>query len=355
VVLRLRILHGDLNVGSCCCTHRYRPAAFFGGMKAWRYFYDRAHQLGLEVGHWIAGHMSYHAPILREHPEWALKGFTSLTFAGGYPNFELASLNMNTGVRQWILDDLRRWKEEGGLDYVWFDSVGNLDLLPVDYAREMESNAFGVGRFIAGLQKLGLANVAVEGVSPLGMSGASIMDIHPDKDGGVQWIAGQNCWDWYEGNEDMLVGQQPRCGVRPDRTEESVRTRFFRAMANRCVLGLSAYLGPFRPERKWHNRYLDSYFAVEADLVKRRILPDKRGVLWMNGRTRVLFAFKDFELNLGSGVSVEAVQDGVGVPRAVSGRLSAEAWGVYRWQETDDDAPRATGFVCPPGSAPCRR
>jgi hypothetical protein len=328
-------IHGDLNVGSCCCTHRFLPAEFWGGMKAWKYFYDKAHALGMEAGIWIAPHLAYHAPILTEHPDWALRGLNTLTYAGGYPNFELASLNMNTGVRQWILDDLRRWKTEGGLDYVWIDSLGNLGLLPTDYTREMEPNGFAIGEWIAGIQAAGIESITVEGVSPFGAAACSIMDVDIKTTGGVQGIAGQNCWEWYQDNEDMLYGQQPRAWLHRDRTEEDARQRLFRCLANRCVPEMTRYTSPGAnaPLVPWYKGYLDQYFAVEMDLVKRQILPDKQGVLWRHGRNRVLFAFRDFTHPLPAGSKVESPAGAGVVPISSKGRLAARAWQVYRWQE----------------------
>lgn len=328
-------IHGDLNVGSCCCTHRFQPAAFWGGMKAWKYFYDKAHALGMEAGIWLAPHLAYHAPILQEHPDWALRGFNTLTYAGGYPNFELASLNMNTGVRQWILDDLRRWKEEGGLDYVWIDSFGNLGLLPTDCSRAMEPNAFAIGEWIAGIQAAGIPNIAIEGMSPFGASAASIMDVDPATTGGVQGIAGQNCWAWYEGNEDMLCDQQPRAWLHRDRTEEHARQRLFRCLANRCIPEMTRYTPPTAeaPVVAWYKSYLDTYLAVEPLLVKRRLLPDRLGVLWQSGANRVLFAFRDFTQKVPRGCHVACQAGDEAVPVTVRGTFATKAWQVYRWTE----------------------
>lgn len=325
-------IHGDLNVGSCCCTHRFRPAEFWGGMKAWRYFADKAHALGMEAGIWLAPHMAHHAPIFQEHPDWVLRGFNTLTYAGGYPNFELASLNMNTGVRQWILDDLKRWKEEGGLDYVWIDSLGNLGFLPLDYTRGMEPNAFAIAEFIADLQKIGIGNIALEGMGPFGVSAAGIMDVDPKTTGGVQGIAGQNCWEWYEGNEDMLCDQQPRAWIHRDRTEDNVRQRLFRCLANRCVPEMARYVQVGGSGVAWFKTAIDTYLNVESDLVKRRLLPDQQGVLWTNGTTQVLFAFKDFAFRLPGSGRVELVEAASRTPVASGSKLGAKAGSVYRVQ-----------------------
>ena len=323
-------IHGDLNVGSCCTTHRYRPAEFFGGMKAWRYFHDKAHALGLEAGVWVGAHMSNHAAIFEDHPDWLLRGFNTRPYAGGYPSHQLAVVNMNSPARQWILDDLKRWKDEGGIDYVWFDSMGNLALLPVDYSRDMESNAAGVAELIAGLEAIGIPTIEVEGVSPFGVSACYIMDADPATSGGVQWIAGQNCWEWYEGNEDMLVGQQPRAGVHESRSEENARRRFFRCLANQCVPEMARYAPPAGTGAAWYREMVDTYLAVEGEMAKRRLLPERQGVLWTRATTQVLFSFADFAFELPAGARVETIRGGIARPLACGGTLAAEPWTVYR-------------------------
>jgi hypothetical protein len=323
-------LHGDLNVGSVCCVHRYRPAGLFGGMPAWRYFCEKAHSLGLEVGHWIGPHLAHHAPILQDHPDWAIKGFNTLDAAGGYPNYELTSLNWNTPVRQWIFDDLRRMREEGGLDYVWFDSLSNLGLLPIDFSKEMETNTFAIMEFIADLQGIGIANIAVEGMSPVAMSGAYLMDHGPGHDGGVAWIAGQNSWLWYDQNEDMLCDQQPRTYAHKERSEENVKQRYFRCLANHTAPELPRFMPVSGELNPWVKEMAANFEAVKADMGKRELLPDKRGVLWRRNGTTTLFAYAEFAHALPAGAKVSRIEAGKPVTVACNGCLQAKAWSVYR-------------------------
>jgi hypothetical protein len=148
-------------------------------MKAWKYLYDKAHSLGMEAGIWIAPHLAHNSPALKEHSDWIVRGFDTTWQGGGYNNESLNSVNMNTGVRAWMVEDLRRWKEEGGLDFVWIDSLGNLGLLPVDYSRELESSAFAIAEFVADLQRMGIENIELEGSGPFGVNAAYLGDINP--------------------------------------------------------------------------------------------------------------------------------------------------------------------------------
>lgn len=324
-------IHGDLNVGSVCCVLRYRPSALWGGEAAWRYFYDKAHALGMEVGHWIGPHLSYNAPILAEHPDWMLRGVNTLSFAGGYPNFELAVLNWNTGVRAWILDDLRRWKENLGLDYIWFDSLGNLGFLPIDYAKNLQPNACAIAEFIGELQGIGIANIEVEGTSPFGISASGLFDPNQGQIRLAQDIVGQNTMDWYVGNEDMLCDQAPRIELHRQRSDEEARQIYFRCLANRCNPLLGRFSRGFGPRPDWLPAYRQTYLTVEDDLCRRTLLPDRQGVVWSGGNTRVLFSYVPQDFPLPVGTRVEQLDGGETKAIALEGGvLKAEAWSVYR-------------------------
>ncbi len=323
-----RGIHGDLNVGSVCCVHRYVPAEMWGGMAAWQYYYQKAHALGIEVGHWIGPHLSYNAPIITEHPDWVSHTSTTLVASGGYPNFELACMNWNTGVRQWIFDDLKRWKEEGGLDYIWFDSLGNLGMYPVDFSRGMQPNTLALAEFIADLQSIGIANIEVEGVSPFGLAACGMFDPNRGNIRDEQSIVGQNSLDWLVGNEDMWPDQQPRVELHRDRTEEQARQIFFRFLASRTVPMLGAYARAFGPKPAWFKAYLDTYFAVEDDLVRRLLLPGRTAVRWTGGRADILFVFDAVSLPVSG--AVERITAGIAEPVAQNGTLQAEPWNVYR-------------------------
>lgn len=328
--LQAKGLHGDMNIGSVCCVHRYRPAEFFGGMKAWQYFCEAAHKLGLEAGHWIGPHLAYSAPILKEHPDWIMKGANTMPWSGGYPDFCLATLNWNTPVRQWVLDDLKRMHDEAGLDYVWFDSFANLGLYPFDFSRKMETNTFAIMEFIADLQKAGINGIAVEGMAAVAVGAAAVMDHEPGHDGGVQCIAGQNSWSWYEENEDMLIGQQPRTWVYKTRTEDDARRRHFRCLANRCVPNIAKTCKKTGEPLKWYVEDLAVYKTVVPVMKKRSILPEKRGVQWTDGEKSVLWAFKSFALDLPGNARVERVTSKGAEAVDGNGGIKAEPWTVYR-------------------------
>jgi len=305
-------LHGDLMVSSVCQVWRYRPARFWGGWEAWRHYYNKAKESGLEVGHWIGMHLSPNAPVLKEHPEYLCRHVNTRPHSGGYAINISCGLNWNNAW-PWMLEQFREWKEEGGLDYVFFDSIGNLGFLGVDYAARMQPNGEGIARFIQGLARLGIRAYSVEGISPMGIGRFGLSDNMSESMPASQGVAGQNDWSWYVGNEDMLIDTIPGIHLHPDRSEQEVRLQVFRCIANRCVPSLAATDSPeFLTEHKWYvPDWLREYYWTFNQLcdlmVRRELLSGFKGVRWTGGDGEVLFAFETFNHPLAPGAKVERV------------------------------------------------
>ena len=284
-------IDGDLFCGSVCSTHRFFPSAFWGGMEGWRYLYQAGHRLGIEMGHWFAPHMSPRAAIFEQHPEWLTTAVHTLTAGGGYWNI-LATLDWNTPVYRWILDDLKRWHDEGGLDYLFVDSWPNLGLLPVNYAAGMRPNARALARFFGDLQKIGIGAFSFEGISPFGISRISIADSGRNGEAqGVAGVVGQNDFSWWCGEPDM--GYNLNIHLRPrGRSEEEVRQMLFRALANRGGLILPKLHGGGYQPPGWLGDLYRVYDQVLPHMRRRRLLPGQAGVSWEDGPIRVVWSFK---------------------------------------------------------------
>ena len=314
-------LDGDLFCGSLCATHRFYPSAFWGGMKAWRYLAKAGHALGLEMGHWFAPHLSPRAEIFNQHPDWLMTGVNSLTFGGGYGNI-LAALDWNTGVREWILEDLRRWHDEGGLDYLFVDSWPNLGLLPVNYAAGGRSNQPALEQFFGQLQEVGIRAFSFEGISCLGISRISIADLRGDKEDGLPGVVGQNDFGWWRHELDMAYNLNIHLAAR-GRSDEEQEQMVFAAMAARGGLILPKQTGGGRCP-PWLARLQHIYNAVLPHMQQRRLLPGRAGVEWTDGTCRVLWLFKPMKVP--AGIRVEHVSGGPGAPRTVV----LAPWQVYR-------------------------
>ena len=170
-------VHGDLHCASVCATRRFLPADFWGGMAGWRFMADKGRNAGIEMGTWFAPHFSPRAAILEQHPEYKMIDSTGLPAAGGYGFQTLLVADWNSGIRDWVLSDLKRWKEEGGLDYVFTDSLSNMGLVQANYAVGMRGNFTALGHLYGDLQRFGIKSFSFECVSPFGVGRFGTADL----------------------------------------------------------------------------------------------------------------------------------------------------------------------------------
>lgn len=282
--------HGELHCSSVCGTHRFRPSEFWGGMKAWRYMADKAHALDIELGAWFAPHLSPRAPIYQEHPEYRMIGANSLADGGGYGFQSIVCADWNTGIYQWVLDDLRRWKEEGGLDYLWIDSWSNMGLLPQNYSSAMRTNFEMLGRLYGDLQKIGIKALGFEGISPFGVSRFFLSDLRGDHLDAIGGIVGQNDFGWWVGDEDLAFGLCPTVFDR-QRSPQELERILFRLAANRGFASFeNQYDGRYELPA-WWVRLNQIYLQALPHMKTRRLLPDGAGVLWKGREASVVWAY----------------------------------------------------------------
>ena len=320
--------HGDLHCGSVCCTWRFFPSEFWGGIKAWKHLYESGRKLGVQVGTWAAPHLSHNAPIFREHPEWKSKGVNSLATGGGYGIHAINALDWNTGIFDWVLADLRRWQQEGGLDYLWLDSWSNLGLLPVNYANKMRPNWQALSRFCGELSGMGI-ELAFESLSPFGVMACGFADLRGYKMGQNHAVAGQNDFGWWVGQEDMLFNVS-MYGIHPrERPDDEVFGIKFRAMANRGFIMLPGLLTKDRDMPARHVLLHQTYEQVLPHMRTRRLLPRGLGVRWNDGSAEVVWAYRDGLLPLATDCKVLCVEGGNREQTAHNGLLKIAAHKVY--------------------------
>ncbi len=314
-------IHGDMKVSSTCQVWRYRCAEFWGGWDAWEYFYEKGKEAGLEIGHWCGLHLSCNAPIFEEHPEFICRHVNTRPHAGGYAFNLCFGLNWNQ-AGEWMLEQWAEWKEHG-LDYIFFDSMGNIGLLGTDFSHDMEPNAPGIAQFIGELAKLGVKAFTVEGIGPFGAGRFGLSDNKAEDKPASEAVAGQNDWSWWIGNEDMLVDCLPMLHAHPERTDEELQQQFFRVIANR---GLASVY----PIADWVRSLWHTYNALSPLMVRRSLLPQGRGVHWTGGEAEVLFAYQAFDHPLPAGARVEKIVGGQAQPVSAGAMLCTEPYTVYR-------------------------
>ena len=327
-------VHGDLHCASVCATHRFLPSAFWGGMEAWKAMAGRARALGIEIGAWFAPHFSPHAAIFREHPEWLVTDVNTLPAGGGYGHNVITTADWQSGIFEWVLADIRRWREEGGLDYLFTDSWANLGLVQRNYAAGMRVNFDALGRLYGEFHRLGLAVHSFEGISPFGVSRFGLADLRNDLLGAAGGIVGQNDFGWWVGEEDMAFGIGMHVAPRK-RDPEEIRRIAFRLMANRGLMMADALCDGLYEAPAWVAEMNRAYERALPHMKVRRLLAGGAGVEWLGEDATVVWTFAPLEMTAEPGVCIERLAGDGAAPRRApaDGRVTLPAWGVYRLSE----------------------
>lgn len=235
----------------------------------------------------------------------------------------MAVVNWNSPAREWILTDLVAWKRDYGLDFIFFDSLGNLGLKTRNYAADdLADNFDGLMRFVSEVRQAGI-EVICEGRSFLGAPHFGISN-----DGNMEStsdpLRGQNSLGWYLGNEDMFCGMEAFTDHNPRVPAERLIDMHFRIMAGGGLLDVHG--GPPALADHFH-----IYNRVCDHLVCRTVLEDGAGVRWDAPRGgSVLFTFKAGRVALPAPGRIRRVlPDGlrdIGAGESID----AEARAVYR-------------------------
>ena len=289
--------HGILFCSSACATHQHFPSEFWGGIKGWRYLYEKAHKLGMEVGHWFSPHFSPRSPIFDSHPEYRMIDVCGAPDGGGYGPWNVIVGDWNTGLRDWVFQGMKRWQDEGGLDYVWVDSFSNMGMLQMNYSAGMRTNYAAFAHFLSDIQGIGIRSLEFECTSPLGVGRFGLADLRGDLMERTGWVAGQNDLGWWVGEEDMAFncyfGASPR-----KREVKELQQIQFRLMANRSYIDYGLYDSRIILPDWWAQNIHLYYQCLPYMMGRRRLLPDHAGVRWENKQGDLIWTFKDWKLDL---------------------------------------------------------
>jgi len=326
--------YGELHVGGACVTHRYLPSNFWGGLRAWQRLVERGHALGMEIGHWLAPHLSPRAPIFEAHPEWRMIDALGFPAAGGYGFQTLVVGDWNSGLADWMLADLRRWHDEAGLDYLWVDSFSNMGLVQMNYAERMRTNYAAFARFLDRVQQIGIRELTFESTSALGCPSFGMTDLQGAHLAQRKDVAGQNDFGWWADEPDMICEMSIDLGGFTRAPAESARLQF-QALASRGTIFYNqpAAEGGFVTREPgipdWWRKNLEVFNRAEP-LMRgaRRLLPDRAGVVWHSEAGRCVWTFKEAKVPVRPGETVTAIHGKSGKPSAGAVTLPAE--GVYR-------------------------
>ncbi len=321
--------HGDLTVCSICGSRRYVPAQCYDGWRGWNYLASKARKLGMSLGHWVGLHLTPRAPILREHPEYIIQHVNTLAHSGGYSHLSICSINWCSGAKKWFLDDMKRWHDEGDLEWIFFDSWPNLGCTAINYCGKMEPMQWEMGKVLAELQKIGYNWFSFEGTSPFGVHQYGLWDpLTAYKKHVSGGILGQNDFATWIGHEYMGYNQMLGPNINKERNKSTIPEMSFRYMANRSLTLVMPDLSGHNPipeENQW------TYARIQPIMQKRFILPDDSGVRWesKDGR-QALFAYKTLTLPLRKGAKVLEIRGRSEREIMTEGNvLRAKPWQAY--------------------------
>jgi hypothetical protein len=233
----------------------------------------------------------------------------------------LGSINWCSGAKQWFLEDLRRWREEG-LEWLFFDSWPNLGCTPLNYGGRMEPMQHELGDVLAQLQGMGYNWFSFEGTSPFGVHQYGLWDPMEDYEkhtsGGV---AGQNDFGSWIGHEYMGYNQGLGPNLNPRRDQSTLSAMRFRYMANRSLTLVID-----------DDEMVLTYETLQPLMRKRFILPEDRGVSWdAGGGRQALFAYHAFTHPVPAGSKAVEIRGTKELPAIVEGgALKAEPMRAYR-------------------------
>ena len=160
--------------GNICCPYAYRFAEQFGGAAAMKRLNDAARAVGMGIYQWFAPQLSKYAPVWKEHPDWLMREANGDPWDGAYQT--LWSGRMRSGYGKELLRQIKRVKDDTGIDGIFWDSYQNLGVTCVDWqGKDKAPQAEEIWRMQAELQRYGYRQrcevVTIFGVSQVAMYG----------------------------------------------------------------------------------------------------------------------------------------------------------------------------------------
>ncbi len=320
-------IQGDLHCASVCATHRFFPSDFWGGIRAWRYLADKSHALGMEIGHWFAPHFSPRSPLYRQHPEYRMIDAHGQPAGGGYGFETLVVADWNTGIRDQVISDLRRWQQEGGIDFLFVDSYSNMGMLQMNYSARMRSNYAAFARLLSDLQKAGIRSFCFESISALGTGHFGVADLRGERLKQDRAVAGQNDFGWWVGEEDMAFDCWMNVVPR-HRGMSELKRILFRMMANRGYVNYQSLYDQTHVLPDWWGQLNHLYNqALPYMMGQRRLLPGDAGVRWENPEGDLFWIFKPWQL---AGEPLRKIRRLDGIAEYDWSGSHMPAWKVFR-------------------------
>ena len=311
--------------GNICCPYQFRFAESFGGDAGMKRLTDAARAAGAEIFQWFSFHLSKHAKVWKDHPEWVLREANGDPWDGNYGS--LWSGRFLSEYGDWMRGQILETCRDAGLDGIFWDSYQNLGVTCVDWgAPDKAPQADAIWAFQAELQRRGVRQLC-EIITIFGVSAVAVYGFDDDK-------FRRRLWRDTVENDDIfaLMDTSPAFFTKTYAyTREKLSPEiYFWMVAHRVVPGLGAYpWASIRPDDEEHAAPLlpggelaeeyakvnHLYLAALPHMKRLRLVEGATHTLWLDEHNQpaVIWALREGEAmvagparELGGGKKLEA-------------------------------------------------
>lgn len=299
-----------------------------GGVPELKRLVQQAHLQGQKVILWTnLAHLSISSPRLLQNPDWAMWRKEGVPNDEGYG--DITGMDLFGGYFDELLGGLTRVHRQTGFDGVWLDSFLTFGLA-IDYRRHApRSQMTRTLEMMKRIQKMGLSELYIEGVSLLGIS-----------TGGYGYEG-----TYYGGTPDKgewaryLAIRGREYGLYHYVTDTFLEVKsYYRALASKGVIALFKLSQLQELEKKVPGAREDirrsnfEYLSVLPYMQHRLLLGTGslwQGVAWTHDRGKeiALFSFVPFDFPVTGSMKVRDLTEGRSY--VVKGKLQTKEWHTY--------------------------
>jgi len=318
--------------GNICGPYAFRYSEKFGGAAVMKRLADRAHELGLALFQWFGFQFAKYAPVWKEHPDWLLREANGDPWDGAYQILWCGRMRSGFGAQ--MLEQIKKVRDQVGLDGIFWDSYHNLGLTCVDWqAPDKAPQADAIWRMQTELQRYGYRQ-RCEATTVFGVSNVQIYGFSTDKFRRRLWA------DTVRNDDAFVLFDTSPAFYWESEGMKLTAEDYFWLLAHRAVPGMDAVPwgppdfpsyrkqclpgGPLAEEFGRSNRL---YGAALPHMHRLRVTEGGKYTLWLDGKDRpsVIWAFRDTTIGFHGVVS--EIESGKEV--AAAGRLKILAGQVY--------------------------
>jgi hypothetical protein len=288
--------------GNICCPYSFHFAEAFGGPERIKALAGTAHTHGMRLMQWFSFHLSRHAKIWKEHPDWVLREANGDPWDGNYHT--LWSGRMRSGFAREFQAQIEGVMNDTGVDGIFWDSYHNLGVMGIDWGSpDKAPQADEIFHMQSALQRKGFRQW-IEASTIFGVSRVGLFGFEDTKFRRRLWedfVNGDQAYALLDTSPAFFLGHGEKF-LTPDRLSPA---RYFWMAAHRVLPGLPS--DPWEPggERFPGGENAENYARVNRlynllrpYMHRLRLQPGGTHVLWLDqkGRPAVIWAFQQAEI-----------------------------------------------------------